>query len=111
MDQPNNLFLIGGADLEMFTIKQLLTANEFTEGKNLADHHLTWDAKLSDYQNLFNDSQTFTGIELVQDIIPPLHYISKHAYCFISSLKWPLPISITWLRKSQPLKQRKQYPF
>jgi len=74
MNKPNYLFLIGGADLEMFTIKQLLTANEFTEGKNLADHHLAWGAKLSDYQNLFNDSQTFIGIELVNDIAPPLHH-------------------------------------
>ena len=77
MNQPDYLFLIGGADLEMSTIKQLLIANGFTEGKNMADHHLAWGAKLSDYQNLFNETQTFVGIELVNDITPPLHYINN----------------------------------
>ena len=68
MNQPDFLFLIGGADLEMSTIKQLLTANGFAEGQNLEDHHLAWGAKLSDYQNLFNNTQTFVGIELLKYI-------------------------------------------
>ena len=75
MNRPDYLFLIGGADLEMLTIKRLLTTNGFAEGKNMADHHLAWGAKLSDYQNLFNDAQTFVGIELTLDIAPPPHYI------------------------------------
>ena len=70
MNRPNYLFLIGGADLEIFEIKRLLTANGFAEGKNIADDHLAWGAKLSDYQNLFNDTRTFVGIELLQKISP-----------------------------------------
>jgi hypothetical protein len=76
MNRPDYLFLIGGADLEMLAIKRLLTANGFAEGENMADHHLPWGAKLSNYQNLFNDTQTFVGIELLQDIAPPPHYIN-----------------------------------
>lgn len=76
MNLPDFLFILGGADLEMVEIKRLLTANGFAEGKNMADHHLAWGAKLSDYQSLFNDTQTFVGIELLQDIAPPAHYIN-----------------------------------
>ncbi len=76
MNRPKTLFLIGGADLEMLTIKRLLTTNGFAEGENMADYHLAWGAKLSDYQNLFNDTQTFVGIELTQDTDPPPHYIN-----------------------------------
>lgn len=76
MNQPNYLFLIGGTDLEMSTIKQILTANGFAEGENIADRHLAWGAKLSEYQNLFNGTQTIVGIELLQDITPTSHYIN-----------------------------------
>lgn len=76
MNQPDYLFLIGGSDLEMATIKRLLTDNGFSEGQNIADHHLRWGAKLSDYQNLFNDLRTFVGIELTQDVDPPPRYIN-----------------------------------
>ena len=76
MNRPVYLFLIGGSDLEMLAIKRLLTAHGFAEGQNLADRHLAWGAKLSDYKNLFNDTQTFVGIELTQDIEPPPHYIN-----------------------------------
>ncbi len=76
MNQPDYLFLIGGSDLEMATIKRLLTDNGFSEGQNIADHHLRWGAKLSDYQNLFNDLRTFVGIELTQDVDPPPNYIN-----------------------------------
>ena len=76
MDRPDYLFLIGGADLEMLTIRQLLTANGFAEGENMADRHLQWGAKLSDYQDLFNGKQIFVGIELTEDITPPPHYLA-----------------------------------
>lgn len=76
MNRPNYLFLIGGADLEMLAIKRLLTANGFAEGENIADHHLAWGAKLSDYKSLFNDTVTIVGIELIQDITPPPNYIN-----------------------------------
>ena len=75
MNRPDYLFLIGGSDLEMVTIKRLLTANGFADGQNIADHHLQWGAKLSNYQDLFNDTRTFVGIELTRDIPPPSHYI------------------------------------
>ncbi len=70
MDRPDYLFLIGGADLEMLTIRQLLTANGFAEGEKMADRHLQWGAKLSDYQDLFNGKQTFVRIELAWTLNP-----------------------------------------
>jgi hypothetical protein len=76
MNQPNFLFLLGGADLEMVEIKRLLTAHALALGKSDTDAELRWGARLSNYQNLFNDTQTFVGIELVQDIAPPPHYIN-----------------------------------
>lgn len=76
MNRPEIQFLIGGSDLEMLTIKRILTANGFAEGENMADLHLQWGAKLSDYKVFFDDKQTFVGIELTQDIDPPLHYIN-----------------------------------
>ncbi len=76
MDHTPYVFLLGGHDLEMTTIKQLLIENGFDETESIADHNLQWGAKLSAYQNRFNDEQTFVGIELIQDIAPPPHYIS-----------------------------------
>ena len=71
MDYPDFLFLIGGKDLEMEAILQLLTDNHL----HVANHSLQWGAKLSSYQPLFNDNQTFIGIELIPDIELPRHYI------------------------------------
>ncbi|MEI6139076.1 MAG: hypothetical protein WCP85_07420 [Mariniphaga sp.] len=71
MNYPDFLFLIGGKDLEMEAILHLLADNQL----QVADHHLTWGAKLSSYQSLFNDYQTFVGIELIPDIELPNHYI------------------------------------
>jgi len=76
MNHPGYLFLIGGPDLEMFTIKRLLTE----QGLQISDLNLTWGAKLSNYQHLFNDSQTFVGIELTQDIAPNPHLINIDHY-------------------------------
>lgn len=76
MGYTSFVFLLGGHDLEMITIKQLLIEHGFIEEKNLVDFNLQWGAKLSDYQKLFNDEQTFVGIELNQDIAPPSHYIN-----------------------------------
>ena len=44
MTQPNYLFLIGGSDLEMLAIKQLLTANGVIAGLQIADYNLKWGA-------------------------------------------------------------------
>ena len=76
MDDTPFVFLLGGHDLEMITIKQLLIEYGFAEKKGIADLNLQWGAKLSNYKNLFNDEQTFVGIELSQDITPPLHYVN-----------------------------------
>lgn len=71
------IFLLGGYDLEMHTIKELL------ELKNIAyiDKQLSWGAKLSAYaEELHNDKDVFYGIELEEDIPPPknYHHIDHH---------------------------------
>jgi len=76
MNQSNFLFLLGGTDLEMVEIRRLLTAHALALGKSDNNTELRWGAKLSNYQNLFNDTQTFVSIELIQDIDPPPHYIN-----------------------------------
>ena len=72
--QSKRLFLLGGYDLEMLTIKQLL------EGRDdcvVMDKHLRWDnARLSAYkdelqQHTYNN---IYGIELQEDITQPQHY-------------------------------------
>ena len=68
MNRPDYLFLIGGSDLEMVTIKQLLTANGFAEGQNIADHNLAWGAKLSDYQENFDFLLTYSDFVLTLNI-------------------------------------------
>jgi hypothetical protein len=65
------IFLLGGRDLEMLEIKKILASEKLT----FFDYALEWGAKLSSYVSLFNDSNTFIGIELTQDIDPPRHYI------------------------------------
>ena len=71
---PQMLFLLGGYDLEMLTIKQML------EGKSecvVSDQRLRWDnACLSAYQDdmlSYPDCDIF-GIELQEDIPLPAHY-------------------------------------
>lgn len=71
---PYKLFLLGGYDLEMLTIRQLL------EGRNdcvIADKHLRWDnAKLSTYQEELSKhtDNIIYGIELQEDITTPPNY-------------------------------------
>ena len=72
----HRLFLLGGYDLEMLTIKQLL------EDRNdcvVADKHLYWDnALLSAYQEElleYADCEIY-GIELRENITVPDNYIS-----------------------------------
>ena len=74
------VFLLGGYDLEMLTIKQLL------EGKDdcvIIDKHLSWDnAVLSAYSDELSQyaSDTIYGIELQEDIPLPenCHIIDHH---------------------------------
>lgn len=73
--KSSKVFLLGGCDLEMLTIKQLL------EERNdciVADKHLYWDnALLSVYQDELSQYADYEiyGIELKEDIIAPDNYI------------------------------------
>ena len=73
------LFLLGGYDLEMWTIKQML------EGRDdcvIADKHLQWDnALLSAYQDELQNYADccIYGIELKEDIpLPPYYHRIDH---------------------------------
>ncbi len=66
------LFLLGGYDLEMLTIKELLKQNNI----KFIDKNLSWGAKLSEYQDELNFDGTIYGVELEEDITPPKNYKS-----------------------------------
>ena len=67
-----SIFLLGGQDLEMLTIKKIL------KKKNIKffDKNLKWGAKLSAYKNELEEfpDHTLYGIELEEDIDPPKNY-------------------------------------
>ncbi|MDD3505903.1 MAG: CorA family divalent cation transporter [Sulfurimonas sp.] len=65
------LFLLGGNDLEMDAIRDLLKNNSIKP----ADKNLAWGAKLSDYKEFLNFEGTIYGIELEEDITPPSNYV------------------------------------
>ncbi len=71
------IFLLGGYDLEMLTIKNILLQEGFIEGKSIFDKKLKWGAKLSSYkeelQHLPNHSIIY-GVELEEDMTLPLNY-------------------------------------
>ena len=73
-DLKNHVFLLGGPDLEMATIKQLLF--EHVSPQQVMDKQLQWGARLSGYKDEFNEIDTFVGIELINDIAPPKNYIN-----------------------------------
>ncbi|CAA6815700.1 MAG: Unknown protein [uncultured Sulfurovum sp.] len=70
--KENTLFLLGGHDLEMLTIKKLLEEKGFT----VIDHELSWGAKLSSYTEVLKEHQdkTIYGVELIEDIAIPKNY-------------------------------------
>ena len=71
---PYKVFLLGGHDLEMLTIKQLL---EGREDCVYIDKHLKWDnAFLSAYKDELSHytNAPIYGIELQEDIPAPKHY-------------------------------------
>ncbi len=72
MNKPNYVFLIGGYDLEMLEIINILKG----EGLNFIDKKLSWGAKLSAYQDFFDSDGTFVGIELIEDIKTPQKYVA-----------------------------------
>ena len=65
IDKNNSIFLLGGHDLEMQTIKKLLDK----EGIEYEDKKLSWGAKLSAYKEVIevNPNKTFYAIELEID--------------------------------------------
>ena len=64
------IFLLGGYDLEMLAIKELLDS----KGIRYYDKSLSWGAKLSQYKEFFNDKDYFYAIELEEDVQPPKYY-------------------------------------
>ena len=64
------VFLLGGYDLEMTTIRDLLVGH----GYRVEDGRLEWGAKLSAYSHLFNATDHFIGIELIEDVALTAHY-------------------------------------
>jgi len=75
-DKSKVLFLLGGRDLEMATIKEILLTNGFKENEHFFDHDLVWGAKLSSYQDIINQHQDklIYAIELIEDIPLPVNY-------------------------------------
>jgi len=70
IDKQKTIFLLGGYDLEMVTIKELLDKNGIT----YFDNNLPWGAKLSDYKEDIEkekENTTFYAIELDIDYTLP----------------------------------------
>ena len=66
----NFIFFLGGSDLEMQTIKEILDENKL----DYFDKNLSWGAKLSEYENELKNlekNKTPVLIELTLDIDPP----------------------------------------
>ena len=63
-------FLMGGHDLEMISIRQILKRC----GQKFTDRHLDWGARVSDYGDILNDEEHFYAIELTEDIQTPKHF-------------------------------------
>ncbi len=63
---------MGGHDLEMLTIKEILTQEKI----RFIDKDLQWGAKLSNYQEELEQFSNYSiyGIELEEDISPPQNY-------------------------------------
>ena len=50
-------FLLGGKDLEMKEIKNLLIANHYQEGTDFIDKNLQWGATISHFKTNFHPTQ------------------------------------------------------
>jgi len=68
-------FLLGGYDLEMQEIRQMLEENGYQEGLDFLDFGLSWGACLSAYAQHFHTSRINVAIELTEDISPPDRYL------------------------------------
>lgn len=69
------IFLLGGYDLEMLEIKEILNKKNI----NYEDKKLTWGAKLSDYKDVLEKHEDknliIYGVELEADITLPKNYV------------------------------------
>lgn len=66
------IFLLGGQDLEMLTIRKLLLDHGYEEGRNMIDLTLNWGAALSAYSDWLQPSEKkYIGIELKTDLEIP----------------------------------------
>lgn len=72
IDKQNSIFLLGGHDLEMLTIKELL----LFENYKVCDKNLKWGAKLSDYKDELKQfkEKSIYAIELIEDMALPKNY-------------------------------------
>ncbi|MEA3491485.1 MAG: hypothetical protein U9R27_06260 [Campylobacterota bacterium] len=66
------VFLLGGYDLEMRTIKKLLDRY----AQVYYDHSLSWGAKLGSYSDRLKNNYLYIGIELIEDIELPANYLT-----------------------------------
>ncbi len=66
------VFLLGGYDLEMISIKKILDKHN----QDYHDNRLSWGAKLSTYKERFKNNYYFIGIELIEDVELPTRYTS-----------------------------------
>lgn len=86
MKKDKLFFLLGGADLEMQTIREILLEN----GISFADHQLQWNnAVLSSYRKeleQLGDSRMIYGVELQEDILPPANYLAIDHHNQLSSM-------------------------
>lgn len=73
MDNKNAyLFLLGGHDLEMIEIRNILDHEKLP----YIDRNLKWGARLSEYNDMvYSEDIIPVGIELIRDITPPENYI------------------------------------
>lgn len=71
-----SLFLLGGYDLEMIEIKNILVENN----QDFLDNSLSWGAKLSSYQDALNEiqnkSRLIIAVELLNDIPTPTNFLN-----------------------------------
>jgi len=81
IDKEKAIFLLGGHDLEMITIRDILKENNIS----FEDKKLNWGAKLSDYKDVIeaNKEKTVYAVELEEDMELPSNYyrIDHHNDC------------------------------
>lgn len=75
MGKQDYIFLLGGYDLEMVTIRNLLIEHGYIDNISLFDKHLSWGAKWSDYSDVYSrfadTEKIIFGVELLPDIKLP----------------------------------------